>query len=35
MAGDKSEDWKWAVEPVCNLTETAEKAGVTLVNLRK
>lgn len=31
MGGDTSEDWKWAVESVCNLTETAAKNQVTLV----
>ena len=31
MAGDTSEDWKWAVESVCNLTETAANNQVTLV----
>jgi D-psicose/D-tagatose/L-ribulose 3-epimerase len=31
MEGDTSEDWKWAVESVGNLTETAAKNQVTLV----
>jgi D-psicose/D-tagatose/L-ribulose 3-epimerase len=31
MGGDTSEDWKWAVESVCNLTETAANNQVTLV----
>jgi D-psicose/D-tagatose/L-ribulose 3-epimerase len=31
MGRDASEDWKWAVESVRNLTETAADAGVTLV----
>jgi D-psicose/D-tagatose/L-ribulose 3-epimerase len=31
MAGDTGEDWGWAVESVCNLTETAATNQVTLV----
>jgi D-psicose/D-tagatose/L-ribulose 3-epimerase len=31
MGRDTVEDWKWGVESVCNLTETAEENGVTLV----
>jgi sugar phosphate isomerase/epimerase len=31
MGSDTREDWKWAVESVCNLTETAAKNQVTLV----
>ena len=31
LAGDTSDDWKWAVESVCNLTETAANNQVTLV----
>ena len=31
MAGDPSQDWRWAVESVCNLTETAASNQVTLV----
>jgi D-psicose/D-tagatose/L-ribulose 3-epimerase len=31
MGRDTAEDWKWGVESVCNLTETAEENGVTLV----
>ena len=31
MAGDTSEDWRWAVESVCNLTDTAASNQVTLV----
>jgi D-psicose/D-tagatose/L-ribulose 3-epimerase len=31
MGADTSEDWKWAVESVCNLTERAAKDQVTLV----
>jgi D-psicose/D-tagatose/L-ribulose 3-epimerase len=31
MGADTDEDWKWAVESVCNLTETAAKNQVTLV----
>lgn len=31
MGVDTTEDWKWAVESVCNLTETAANNQVTLV----
>ena len=31
MGRDTSEDWKWGVESVCNLTETAANNQVTLV----
>ena len=31
MGRDTAEDWKWGVESICNLTETAEEDGVTLV----
>ena len=30
MEADTREDWKWAVESVCNLTETAASNQVTL-----
>ncbi|MFC5587328.1 sugar phosphate isomerase/epimerase family protein [Sporosarcina soli] len=31
LGNKKSEDWKWAIESVCNLTETAKENGITLV----
>ena len=31
LGRDTDEDWKWGVESVCSLTETAEENGVTLV----
>ncbi|MCG7336289.1 sugar phosphate isomerase/epimerase [Sporosarcina sp. ACRSM] len=31
LGTDKSEDWKWAIESVCNLTETAKENGIILV----
>lgn len=31
MGNDASDDWKWSVESVCKLTETAEENGITLV----
>ena len=31
MGKDTAEDWKWGIESVCSLTETAEEHGVTLV----
>jgi D-psicose/D-tagatose/L-ribulose 3-epimerase len=31
LGRDTAEDWKWGAECVCNLTETAEQNGVTLV----